>query len=174
MTRGPTPKSSARRQRRNRPHLEVHTGVSDIQPLAQLPAVRSEMPPYPKSILKVTKQRWAIYWQHEVSAVACQVDLPMVERLFRRYDECERAYRAIRKKDIGRLAVGSQGQQILHPLLKYIDQCEQEARQLEDRLGLSPNARLRMGATLAGAKRTLEQVNTSLDGADQEDPRDER
>ena len=170
MTRGPTPKSSARRQRRNRPHLEVHTGVSDIQPRPQLPAVRSEMPPYPKSILKVTKQQWAIYWQSEVSSVAGEVDLPVVERLHRRYDERERAFREIRKD--GRLAKGSQGQLILHPLLKYIDQCEQEIRQLEDRLGLSPHARLRMGATMAGTKRTLEEMKSSFDGADPPDPRD--
>ena len=168
MKHGPNPKSSARRQRQNRPRLEVHTGVPDIQP-PQLPAVRSEMPPYPKSILKVTKERWAIYWRSEVSAVAGEVDLPVVERLHRRYDERERAFREV-KKD-GRLSHGSQGQLVLHPLLKYIDQCELEIRQLEDRLGLSPQARLRMGATLAGAKRSLEQVNQSMDGADPEDPR---
>ena len=170
MKHGPAPKSAGRRQRRNRqPHLEVHSGtVPDIQP-SNLPAVRSEMPPYPKSILKVTKQLWATYWQSEIAVVATAVDLAIVERLHRRYDERERAYREVRKS--GRLAIGSQGQKVLHPLLKYIDQCEQEIRQLEDRLGLSPHARLRMGATLAGAKRTLEQVNASLDGAEPEDPR---
>ena len=168
MKRGPLPKPTGRRQRRNRqPHLEVHTGnVPDIRP--PLPAVRSEMPPYPKSILKVTKERWAAYWQHEVSTVACVVDMPVIERLHRRYDERERSYREIRK--IGRLTKGSQGQIILHPLLKYIDQCEQEIRQLEDRLGLSPAARLRMGAALAGAKRTLDDTNQSLQ-VDLEDPR---
>ncbi len=169
MKRGPAPKPTARRQRRNRePQLEVHTGVPDIQP-SQLPAVRPEMPPYPKAILKVTRERWAAYWSHEVSTVACEVDLPMVERLHRRYDERERAYREIRK--VGRLTKGSQGQIILHPLLKYINECEQEIRQLEDRLGLSPAARLRMGAALAGAKRTLDDVNGSLGNTDQEDPR---
>lgn len=169
MKRGPAPKPTARRQRRNRePHLEVHAGVPDIQP-PNLPAVRPEMPPYPKSILKVTRERWAAYWQHEVSAVACVVDLPMVERLHRRCDERERAYREIRK--VGRLTKGSQGQLILHPLLKYINECEQEIRQLEDRLGLSPAARLRMGAVMAGAKRGLDQVNSSLETTDQEDPR---
>ena len=170
MKHGPAPKSAGRRQRRNRqPQLEVHTGtIPDIQP-PQLPAVRSAMPPYPKSILKVTKEQWATYWQSEISVVACEVDLPVVERLHRRYDERERAYREVRKS--GRLAVGSQGQKILHPLLKYIDQCEQEIRQLEDRLGLSPHARLKMGATLAGAKRTLEQVNAGLDGTEPDDPR---
>jgi P27 family predicted phage terminase small subunit len=170
MKHGPAPKSAGRRQRRNRqPHLEVHTGaVPDIQS-SNLPAVRSEMPPYPKSILKVTKGLWRTYWQSEVSVVAGAVDMPVVERLHRRYDERERAYREVRKS--GRLAIGSQGQKILHPLLKYIDQCEQEIRQLEDRLGLSPHARLRMGAVMAGAKRTLEAVNEGLDKADEEDPR---
>ena len=171
MSRGPIPKPTARRQRRNRerPRLEVHTGtVADIEPQSKLPAVRSEMPPYPKSILKVTKQRWATYWNSDIAIVATAVDLPMVERLHRRYDERERAFREVRKA--GRLAVGSQGQQVLHPLLKYIDQCEQEIRALEDRLGLSPHARLRMGATLAGAKRTLDDANRNLE-VDHDDPR---
>ena len=96
MTRGPTPKSATRRQRRNRqPRLEVHSGVPDIQP-PQLPAIRPKMPPYPKSILKVTKERWATYWQSEIAIVATAVDLPVVERLHRRYDERERAFREVR------------------------------------------------------------------------------
>lgn len=165
MSGGRPRKPTDRRQRRNHsPSLEIHTG-------SDLPVVQSEVPPYPTSLLKVTKLLWDTYWRSGVSDVAGEVDLPIVERLHRRYDERERACRAIRKKDVGRLTKGSQGQLILHPLLKYIDNCEAEIRQLEDRLGLSPNARLKMGATLAGAKRTLDEVNNSLTDADQEDPR---
>ena len=164
MTRGPLPKSTARRQRRNRERprlgLEVHTG--------EVPAIRPEIPVTPKSLLKVTKERWATYWNSDVAIVATEADYPTVERLHRRYDERERAFREVRKA--GRLAIGSQGQQVLHPLLKYIDQCEQEIRALEDRLGLSPHARLRMGATMAGAKRTLDDANQNLE-VDHDDPR---
>ena len=169
MKRGRTPKPPGRAQghRKHQPQLEVHTGAApDI-----LPAVQSVIPPYPKSILKGTKLLWDTYWQSEIATVAAKVDLPVVERLHRRYDERERAYREIKKKGVGHLTRGSQGQVILHPLLKYIDNCEAEIRQLEDRLGLSPAARLRMGATLAGAKRTLDQVNNGLTSTDQEDPR---
>ncbi len=175
MKRGPPPKSTARRQRRNRqPRLEVHTGAAPDVALE----IRPDVPPYPKrfargyqQLLLLTRRRWDAFWASDLSMVVADVDLPLVERLFQRYDERDRAYREIRKKDVGRLCKGSQGQPILHPLLKYIDNCDSEIRQMEDRLGMSPVVRLKMGVALAGANKTIEETNDGLYDTDQEDPR---
>lgn len=90
--------------------------------------------------------------------------MPVITRLFTRYDERERAYRAVRKQ--GRVTTGSQGQVVAHPLLKYIDACDAEIRQLEDRLGLSPRGMAQLGANFAAAQKTLDDLNKSLDDTD--------
>lgn len=105
------------------------------------------MPAAPDGILKLTRDRWKVYWSSDLSRATRDAHLPIVERLFYRYDERERAYRAVRKK--GRVVEGSQGQLVQHPLLKYIDACDAEIRQLEDRLGLSPRGLARLGSSFA-------------------------
>jgi P27 family predicted phage terminase small subunit len=72
-------------------------------------------------------------------------DLPALERLFRLYDHLERSNTAVKKT--GHMVTGSQGQAVLNPLLRHIQQTQTEARQLEDRFGLSPRARLSLNVT---------------------------
>lgn len=154
--RGPQPKPAAKRQRRNR------------QPaLAVVP--EREIPKAPKRMLGVTRDRWVTYWESDVAKVSQPAHLPIIERLFIRYDERERAYRLVRKE--GRLTIGSQGQPVQHPMLKYIDDCDKEIRQLEDRLGLSPRAMLQMGTTFQDMLKSFEDRNRSLEADDDEDPR---
>lgn len=102
-----------------------------------------------------------------------EAHIPIVERLFQRYDERERAYRTVRKQ--GRVATGSQGQVVAHPLLKYIDSCDAEIRQLEDRLGLSPRGMAQLGNHFAQAQRSLDDLNSTLEtdipDDDDSDPR---
>lgn len=128
--RGPLPKPAHLRQRRNKLPALVLGGEHPI-------------PDAPDGLLKIWADRWYHYWQSDLGKAARMPHLPMVERLFFRYDERERAYRTMRKS--GRLTYGSQGQLVPHPLLKYIDACDAEIRQLEDRLGLSPKSMAALG-----------------------------
>lgn len=89
-------------------------------------------------------------------------------RLFQLYDERDRAYRAIRAG--GRLGVGSQGQTALAPLVKYIAQLDSSIVVLEDRLGLSPRARLQLGLAVIDTQRGLDSLDIDLDETT-EDPR---
>lgn len=131
----------------------------------------------PAGLLKVTSARWDVYWNSELARATREAHIPIVERLFFRYDERERAYRTVRKQ--GRVTKGSQGQIVVHPLLKYIDACDAEIRQLEDRLGLSPRGMAQLGSNFAAVKKSLDDVNSSLekdddatdDDSDGEDPR---
>lgn len=123
----------------------------------------------PKRLLAATRERWVTYWESDVARVAQPVHLPIIERLFIRYDERERAYRLVRRE--GRLCLGSQGQPVQHPMLKYIDDCDKEIRQIEDRLGLSPRAMLQMGTTFADLTKAFDDRNRSLEADDDEDPR---
>jgi P27 family predicted phage terminase small subunit len=56
----------------------------------------------------------------------------------------------------GWTTVGSQGQMVLHPLARQLDSLEGKLVPLEDRLGLSPEASLRLGLATVEAKSKLD------------------
>ena len=80
--------------------------------------------------------------------------------MFRLYDELDRMWDAI--EETGRVVEGSQKQPRPNPLFKQIETFQAEARQLEDRFGLSPMARLRLGITFADAQASLDGLNARL------------
>jgi P27 family predicted phage terminase small subunit len=142
--RGPAPKPSDRRQRRNHGAVVVLRAADAV-------------PEAPAGLLRSTVTRWATFWQSELARATRQPHLPMVERLFTLYDERERSFRVV-KRD-GRLVMGSQGQPVQNPLLRYIATCDAEIRQLEDRLGLSPKGMAALGTAFAGAQKSLDDLN---------------
>jgi len=95
-------------------------------------------------------------------------DLPALTRLFQLKDDRERIYRAVRKKW---LVKGSVGQIVVNPLVKQIREMDTEIRQLEDRFGLTPMSRLKLGVQFGEAHRSLDALNRSLDG-DQDEKAD--
>ena len=162
---GPGPKNSERRQRANRaPSLHVVVGGG--------PKVVA--PPPQKHWLQQTREAWAAYWSSDLAQVIDPAtDGPAVLRLFTLHDERERAYRGYRKK---RVVTGSRRQQVTNPLARVMIALDAEVRQLEDRLGLTPRARLQLGVTYGEAARSLEAMNHALEAdygadADEEDPR---
>jgi P27 family predicted phage terminase small subunit len=159
---GPPPKPGERRQRRN-----VRTSTSRAGAgLVALPTGTVEPPSAPTGLLKPTREAWAALWQTPLAALLTPADRPALERLFTLYDERVRAYRGLRS--IGRLVEGEKGV-TLNPLASYMKACDAEVRHLEDRFGLTPMARLRLGVQLGEAAKSLEDLNQSLDGDDADD-----
>jgi P27 family predicted phage terminase small subunit len=107
-----------------------------------------------------TVERWVLFWG---SPLASQVE-PSDEGAFRRlywiYDELDRLRQAI--EETGRVVEGSQGQPRPNPLYKQVESFQAEARQMEDRFGLSPLSRLRLGITFADAQASLDGLNARL------------
>lgn len=165
--RGPAPKDPSKRQRRNAPAaLEV---VADGQ---VLPVMQPIHPPPPSYLLKVTKDRWVAYWETPVARLVDAVsDLPALERLFWLYDDLERSRRSV--ATTGHMVEGSQGQKVMNPLLRHMQTQASEIRQLEDRFGLSPRARLSLNVTLGEAAKSLADLNAPFlnAGGDDDDPR---
>lgn len=162
--RGPTPKSPDRRQRRA--PLEV-VRLDDLRPV-------DDAPPLPGGrLLKKTKERWVAFWGSALArAIDRETDLPALHRLWTLYDERERCYRAFRKE---RLVPGSQGQLVLNPLGRQMSALDPEIRALEDRFGLTPMARQRLGLAFATTQRTLDDLNRETEEDEDdggEDPRD--
>jgi len=63
----------------------------------------------------------------------------------------------------GWTSVGSQGQEILHPLARLLLDIEGKLPALEDRLGLSPEARIRLGLAVAETKSKLDAFRDEID-----------
>ena len=162
----PQPKKPANRRvdrRQSRSNLELVEG--DAKLLAKIP-------PAPPRLLKITKIAWESYWTSTLTAVVrLDTDLPALVRLFTLYDERERAYRGYRSE---RLVKGSQDQLVLNPLARAMAVFDTEIRQLEDRFGLTPKARLALGIDLGRARKGLAEVNAELDDDEDDETEDPR
>ena len=67
--------------------------------------------------------------------------------------------------------MGSNNQPRLNPLAKRLSELEGFIRALEDRYGLSPQSRLRLGVEFASARRSLADIAREFDGDHEPDPR---
>lgn len=159
---GPPKKHDERRQRRN----GRGTGGITLPP----PKTLAQVPAPGKHWLVPTKQQWVAFW---LSSVACLVEADSdgfaLARLFSLYDERERAYRAYRRN---RLVEGSTGQMIVNPLWKQAAVNDAEIRALEDRFGVTPSARLKLGIKFGEAARNIKDLNDQLN-ADEDNDSDE-
>jgi len=122
---------------------------------------KREIPKLVGRNLKSTKIWWNNFWNSDVaSAIDIQSDLPVIERLASLIDERERIFKQAKKE---RLVVGSQGQAVLNPLYNAMLKIDAEIRNLEDRIGLNPKARVTLGIQLVSAKKSLSDLNSELD-----------
>ena len=122
---------------------------------------KREIPQLTGRYLKNTKIWWNNFWESDLAtAIDIKSDLPVLERLASLMDERERIFKQA-KKD--RLVVGSQGQAVLNPLYSALLKIDAEIRNLEDRIGLNPKARVSLGIQIGQAKKTLSDLNSELD-----------
>jgi P27 family predicted phage terminase small subunit len=132
-------------------------GTSDVGALE--PVVR-QVPVADVAWREATVERWVIFWASPLASQVEPSDEGAFRRLFKLYDEIERMWEAI--EVTGRVVEGSQGQPRPNPLYKQVQEFQAEARQLEDRFGLSPMSRLRLGITFADAQASLDGLNARL------------
>jgi len=151
-------KHPSRRRRRNTPDLGLVPGHGAG---ADLPASSGEW-------LKVTRGRWDAFAASPAAGFVEASDLPALTRLFGHYDELERSLRAFRKE---RFVEGYNGQPRLNPISKYVTELEGSIRQLEDRFGLTPKARLQLGMEFGTARRSLRELNDEIAGSSDRRPR---
>lgn len=119
------------------------------------------VPPAPAEWLAESKTEWQSFWTSPLATALLPVtDEPAVRRLFGLRDERERMMRGIRK---ARLVPGARGQPRANPLYAQLASFDSEIRQLEDRIGLTPQARLKLGISLGEAQRSLLQIAEAVD-----------
>jgi P27 family predicted phage terminase small subunit len=122
---------------------------------------KREIPKLKGRYLKITKEWWEDFWNSDLaSAVDTKSDQSAVYRLATLIDERERVYKQAKKE---RLVVGSQGQVVLNPLYSAMLKLDAEIRQLEDRIGMNPKARVSLGISIGQAKKSLSDLNAELE-----------
>lgn len=150
---GVPPKPADRRQRRNTPALG----------LAETPS-RLATPDPPAGLSDETLATWESYWSSPVAGAVVESDLPALHRLFGYRDAWTRTAQDLADLEAtdGIIVIGSTGQPVLHPLTKLLGSIEANMRPLEDRFGLTPLARLRLGITVAEAESSLAAHNARI------------
>jgi P27 family predicted phage terminase small subunit len=159
-------KQAERVQRRNKPKA-ADSQVVKIN--------TSSMPPAPR-MSRTLQDSWKTLWRSELAAHwNHDSDLLAMKRLFSLYDRLAKY-----EKEAGTEALvrGSTGQLVMNPLLKAADTLRGQILALEDRFGLTPMARLKLGIALGSASQSLEEMNKRLasddaeaDEIDDDDPR---
>lgn len=125
-----------------------------------------EVPPAPERIggrrpRAATIEVWDRFWRSDVAEVVdLESDMTAVLRWIELVDERARAFAAYRKES---LVEGSQGQAVLNPMWQVVKACDAELTRLEDRLGMTPKARLQLGIDFAQAGTALHRLNQELD-----------
>jgi P27 family predicted phage terminase small subunit len=107
-------------------------------------------------LLKETRGAWTAYWASEVAKLATEVDLPAVRRLFRYYDQHARAMDIAVKMPAVK---GSTGQVKVSPFAGQALKLEEKILRLENELGLTPMARMRLGIATGEAAASLAEMN---------------
>lgn len=151
-------KTPETRQRRNTPDIGN----------AEKAAGPAPTPPHPESrkLLVQTVRAWNEFWASDLSGLVLTADRPALARLFRMYDLRERMERQLLKQPF---VLGSTGQLVSHPAAKEIASLDGRIVALEDRFGITPLARLKLGVTFGQAAKSLEAINADFDLDEEED-----
>ena len=113
------------------------------------------VPAAPESLGAVGVAVWDEVWSLGAPSGAYQVSDRLVIARYAEMQERRAGFMA-RCESEGWTTVGSQGQLVLHPLARQIEAIESKLQGLEDRLGLNPESRLRMGITAVEHKSALQ------------------
>lgn len=89
-----------------------------------------------------TKKAWSLYWSSDLAKATLDVDLQAIRRLFSLYDQYERSMDIVRRALVVK---GSMGQLRTNPLADHALKLEGVILRLENELGLTPMARVRLG-----------------------------
>jgi P27 family predicted phage terminase small subunit len=107
---------------------------------------------------------WDAVWEAGGGAYVPATDSFAIER----YAELQSRRRGFlfTLDDEGWVTTGSQGQEVVHPAAKLLAECERQLLPLEDRLGLNPESRLRLGLSAAEMKSALDRFADEPDDYD--------
>jgi len=131
------------------------------------------IPPMPRAFsgtwTAAAKSLWEAFWTAPIAqnpqVVNRQSDMPRLSRWILYCDEWFRLMRQYRRERVVR---GSVGQPVMNPAFAAALAAEKEIAKIEERFGLTPLDRMRLGITFSEARSALDKLNEDLevDGAE--------
>lgn len=155
---------------KKRPGEAVDRRNGDRLTLVPTQQPASGIPAPPPGLLRSSVNTWNGFWASDVARIAGEGDHPLVQRWIGAVDEHARALSAFKRE---RMVAGSTGQPRLNPLEGWIKSREAVIQAAEDRLGLSPLARMRLGVAVGDAHRSLADLNAAFLDGDTDEPGDD-
>jgi P27 family predicted phage terminase small subunit len=144
--RGPLPKEEGRRQRaRSQKNTSL---IAAYEP--------SPIPEPPEQLSTIQVEAWDVFFTSDLAGLIKATDLPVVRRLWTYYQQHEDLLVIFEKS---KLVAGSTGQPRINPAHDAILKLETAIHRLENELGLTPSARLRLGITFADATNSIDALN---------------
>lgn len=134
--------------------LQAVPDVTDV-------ALALGVPEPPNALSDRSREAWIKLWSSPIARVMLpQLDEDTLTMLLRMRDERDTEFRMGKRQRVVR---GSQGQPVINPMIAHAMVLQKEIRALEDRLGLNPAARLRLGILLGDATRSIADVNEEFE-----------
>jgi P27 family predicted phage terminase small subunit len=97
------------------------------------------------------KEVWRNVWQAGMGAYSPDTDRNLILRYAELHDRRAAFLAEIAAE--GFTSIGSTGQPVAHPLLRYVESTEKELRAIETVIGFTPEARMRLGLVAAEARK---------------------
>jgi len=145
--RGPLPKEEGARQNRR--------ARSNLRLIEQHEANPMPTPAPPSNLSAARIADWDIFFDSPLAGLVKDTDLSVVRRLWTYYQQHDELTAIFQKS---RLVAGSTGQPRMNPAADGLMKLETAILRLENELGLTPSARLRLGITFADATNSLEKL----------------
>ncbi len=133
-------------------HARTSTTPAPAPPTNILPAPPT--PEAPEHLGPVGRRIWAEVWTAGRKAYVPETDAYIIERYSSLHERRAQLLSVLESE--GFTTTGSQGQTVAHPAAKILDSVETKLTSLEDRLGLNPEARLRLGIAAVEHKSRLD------------------
>jgi P27 family predicted phage terminase small subunit len=145
--RGPLPKEEGARQNRR--------ARSNLRLIEKHEANPMPAPAPPSNLSPERIADWERYFNSPLAGLVQQTDMSVVRRLWGYYQQHDELTAIFQKS---RLVAGSTGQPRMNPAADALLKLEMAILRLENELGLTPSARLRLGITFADATNSLEKL----------------
>ena len=130
--------------------LDPRPSSGDPPPMPRFPVGRP---------LAATRELWERFWRSPIAQIVSESDWPRLERWIVYNDEWRRAMRGLQRE---RLVLGSMGQPVINPLADYAMKLECQIAAVEEKFGLTPLDRMRLGISFGEARRSLADLNEDL------------
>lgn len=133
------------------PGMRTGNANNALDPEAAPVVYEGRAPRVPVHLGRVGREAWRTIWSAGSGAYSPETDRYVILRYCELHDRRATLLAAVENE--GLMTVGSTGQPVVHPAMRYVESTEKELRAIETVIGFTPEARMRLGIVAAEARR---------------------